>query len=260
MAAFTLIRAGGIALLVTLAACATHGDRNAGTRVRGDAVTRSSDRQAARPRARRVRSATPLADPARPQIVQRTPGPSTGLVRQTAADADAKPIVRPHRGPAQAWHLPDGTVERDWRSIVIHHSGTNAGNAAQFDKRHREVNGWDGLAYQFVIGNGRGAADGKIEIGFRWWNQREGAHAGNTEANEHGIGICVIGNFHTRTGVPTAAQWASLIALVRDLQDRYGIATSAIVGHQDVRDAARGRTECPGQYFPWARLRADISR
>ena len=163
-------------------------------------------------------------------------------------------------GPTQPWHLPVATTPRDWRAIVIHHSGTVAGNAAQFDRRHREVNGWDGLGYQFVIGNGRGAGDGEIEIGFRWWKQREGAHAGNTHYNEHGIGICLVGNFHTRSGAPTAKQWASLLKLVGDLQRRYAIPTSAIVGHQDVRDAARGRTECPGQYFPWARLRADLAR
>jgi len=33
--------------------------------------------------------------------------------------------------------LPKGRV--DWRYIVIHHSGTDSGNAVAFDRYHREV-------------------------------------------------------------------------------------------------------------------------
>ncbi|HHT9113865.1 MAG TPA: hypothetical protein ACFYD0_11140, partial [Candidatus Wunengus sp. YC65] len=54
---------------------------------------------------------------------------------------------------------------RDWRYIVVHHSATSSGNAAEFDKYHRRKKGWEnGLGYHFVIGNGNGTPDGKIEI------------------------------------------------------------------------------------------------
>jgi len=68
---------------------------------------------------------------------------------------------------------------REWKYIVIHHSASASGCAAEFDRYHREKRGWEnGLGYHFVIGNGSGAGDGQIEIGNRWVKQIDGAHAG----------------------------------------------------------------------------------
>ena len=50
---------------------------------------------------------------------------------------------------------------RPWRYIVIHHSATASGNAAEFDREHR-ARGWDGLGYHFVIDNGVGGPDGRV--------------------------------------------------------------------------------------------------
>ncbi|KKO18072.1 MAG: N-acetylmuramoyl-L-alanine amidase [Candidatus Brocadia fulgida] len=105
----------------------------------------------------------------------------------------------------------DSYSVRNWRYIVIHHSASASGSAAQFDKYHREKRRWEnGLGYHFVIGNGNGAPDGKIEIGNRWISQIDGAHAGVQEYNHYGIGICLVGNFNE--SYPTAAQMASLSA------------------------------------------------
>jgi hypothetical protein len=144
---------------------------------------------------------------------------------------------------------------RPWRFIVIHHSATESGSAAQFDRAHRDK-GWDELGYHFVIGNGRGARDGLVEVGPRWPRQKWGAHAKtpDNQYNDYGIGICLVGNFdHTRL---TAAQEASLARLVAYLMHTYKIPASRVIGHNDT-----GRsTDCPGKNVSIARIRAMSSR
>ena len=59
-----------------------------------------------------------------------------------------------------------------WKGIVIHHSGTKMGSAKGMDRVHREERKMaNGLAYHFVIGNGRGMKDGEVYIGNRWKKQ-----------------------------------------------------------------------------------------
>jgi len=149
--------------------------------------------------------------------------------------------------------LPPSSVEKRWRAIVIHHSATQNGNATIFDKMHREQNGWDGIGYDFLIGNGTDSGDGEVEVTFRWKKQIPGAHTGGTPnnwANEKGIGICLVGNFDRTT--PTPRQMQSLSKLVRFLQKRYGIPQSQIFGHGNFPGGHV--THCPGTRFPMGRL------
>ncbi len=135
-------------------------------------------------------------------------------------------------------------LRRTWRHIVLHHSATVVGGAKRFDRHHRKVNKWEnGLGYHFVIGNGTDTADGAIETGSRWTRQIQGAHAGVKEFNEHGIGICLVGDFRHRE--PSPAQLTALRALVAELQRRCDISDANIVGHGEVREG----TECPGAHF-----------
>ena len=166
--------------------------------------------------------------------------------------------------PRQTWRnidkniprdwLPPSRVEKKWTAIVIHHSGTNSGSAAIFDRWHREGNYWEGVGYNFVIGNGTDSGDGEVEVTFRWREQRTGAHCktpGNW-ANENAVGICLVGHFnHT---VPTARQMQSLLKLIRFLQNRYGISKSRVYGHNNTPGARV--TDCPGKKFPMARLKS----
>ena len=148
--------------------------------------------------------------------------------------------------------------ERRWKAIIIHHSAQNTGNMAMIDKYHREVNGWNGVGYDFVIGNGKRSADGKVEVTFRWRKQIAGAHCGGTPnnwANESGIGICLVGDF-TRTK-PTYRQMLALRKLVRFLQKRYKISKSKIYGHADTPGYTRGSI-CPGKYFPMTAFKRSL--
>lgn len=131
---------------------------------------------------------------------------------------------------------------RDWKWIVIHHSASDSGGALLFDQWHRK-RGWDELGYHFVIDNGDGLPDGRVEVGSRWYKQKQGAHAKSPtgEYNERGIGICLVGNFEK--GQPTEAQLESLAKLTSFLSREYDIPQQRIIGHRDVNHT----TLCPGK-------------
>ncbi|MDQ1271621.1 MAG: hypothetical protein QG591_251 [Planctomycetota bacterium] len=170
-----------------------------------------------------------------------------------------KPItttpVRPHKKEVPYIESQlDRYFARSWKYIVIHHSASASGCAAEFDRFHREKRGWEnGLGYHFVVGNGNGSGDGQIEIGNRWINQIDGAHAGVKEYNHYGIGICLVGNFNN--SYPTVSQMASLSTLVDYLQERCRIPSENIIMHRHFRE-----TECPGRNFPYYKLLAKTAR
>lgn len=150
--------------------------------------------------------------------------------------------------------LPPADLEKQWTAIVIHHSATETGNAAIFDKMHREEKHWDGVGYDFVIGNGTNSGDGEVEVTFRWQRQIAGAHCGGTPdnwANVDAVGICLVGNFEYSS--PTTQQMQSLLELVRFLKQRYKISNSSIYGHKSTPGARV--TDCPGRNFPMERFK-----
>ncbi len=158
--------------------------------------------------------------------------------------------------------IPPAYLEKKWTAIVLHHSATAEGNAAFFNKAHEgrsDENGvlWKGIGYDFVIGNGTMSPDGQVEVTFRWRQQITGAHCKTDHsnwANRTGIGICLVGNFDETT--PSRRQMASLLQLVRFLQERYGIPKSRIYGHGQTPGARP--TACPGKRFPMWWLKSQL--
>jgi N-acetyl-anhydromuramyl-L-alanine amidase AmpD len=147
----------------------------------------------------------------------------------------------------------DAAIAREWRHVVVHHSATPNGSMAAFDRAHR-ARGWDGVGYHFVIGNGTLTGDGEVEPTYRWRQQMAGAHAGNAEYNQHGIGICLVGDFEN-VSRPTPRQLASLRALVRFLQVKTGVPTCEVVGH----DCVPGKcTDCPGKWMDMHAFRSSL--
>lgn len=155
----------------------------------------------------------------------------------------------------KSWY-PPSSVEKRWTAIIVHHSATDVGNMAVFDREHRSL-GWDGVGYDFVIGNGTDSTDGQVEVTFRWKEQKVGAHCKTPDnwANQDGIGICLVGNFNETR--PTAKQLDSLVKLTDFLQRRYGISQSRIYGHGATPGAHI--TDCPGKLFPMAKFKAMLS-
>jgi len=183
--------------------------------------------------------------------------PHTAQPRPTAAPPRAQPLPQPSP-PRQAWGgpqwYPQGRpISPRWTTIVIHHSATDRGSASLFDRDHKG-RGWDELGYHFVIGNGHGSGDGQIEVGARWHAQKHGAHCKTPDNyfNEHGIGICLVGDF-TKVR-PTPRQMASLQQLVGFLSNRCGIRPERVTTH----GAVTGRTACPGRLFPLQSVRRTL--
>jgi hypothetical protein len=173
-----------------------------------------------------------------------------GAVVRQAAPVHSAPIghlrIDPNAPPLPAsWNM--SSRAHTWSYIVIHHSATNEGGAASFNRAHSKK--WEnGLGYHFVIGNGTETADGEIEVGPRWLRQNQGidgAHAGVEKYNKHGIGICLVGDFDHQN--PTPKQLAALRNLIQHLMQKYGIPRDHIIPHRAVKV---GHTECPGTHFP----------
>ena len=142
-----------------------------------------------------------------------------------------------------------------WRGVVVHFSGTPAGDAILLDRLHT-ASGLSGLGHHFVIGNGQGMEDGMVVAGPRWDRQQPGAHAakgwrvtvaaqGGVDRartwdaeflNRHAVSICLIGNPARRP--TTAHQEAALAALLSELQGALGIPPEAVFFASDLVQAA----------------------
>ncbi|MDF1810288.1 MAG: peptidoglycan recognition family protein [Phycisphaerales bacterium] len=134
-----------------------------------------------------------------------------------------------------------------WSSIVIVHSGSPAGSAADISQEHREL-GYDGLGFHFVIGNGTRMGDGEIHVGYRWINQRDGAQLAGAGAGFNSSGvieICLVGDGDRRPF--TDEQLHRLAQVVTSLAERLEIPSDQIYLHHDLAG-----TTSPGKYFPQA--------
>jgi LysM repeat protein len=183
-----------------------------------------------------------------------------------AASAPAAPAAKP---PAAASALPPRqalppdvkkrldairVIRGKWKYVVIHHSATDEATLKSMDDYHRRVHHMvNGLAYHFVIGNGHGIPDGRIEACPRWLQQIKGGHVRDDAMNEKAIGICLVGNFEKHR--PTAAQEKALYGLVQYLEARCAIPKAAVKTHRAINIRP---TQCPGRYFSTTRLSANI--
>ena len=133
----------------------------------------------------------------------------------------------------------------DW--IVLHHSATHGGSAEAIERTHKKRLG--GIAYHFIIGNGSGSPDGKVETTYRWRDQIPGPHTKNQEMNLHSVAICLVGNF--QIALPTRKQVGSLLDLLERISNECNIPARRIISHRE----ADPETLCPGKNLPMARLR-----
>ncbi|MBK9120181.1 MAG: N-acetylmuramoyl-L-alanine amidase [Phycisphaerales bacterium] len=208
-------------------------------------------------------------------VPQHTLGPPPQPTWETRAPATITPLVPPSAPPPQA-HPPGSTIATTiravpggiqhsrWQAIVVHHSAVAEVSPQSMDSAHRQ-RGWDELGYHFVIGNGIGYPDGRLYIGGRWLRQKHGAHCKvgpgryfgvqrpDNYFNEHGIGICLIGNLD-RTH-PTARQMQTLRELLAALCREGAVPASAIYGHGEVT----GRTACPGRHLSIPQVRQAVA-
>jgi hypothetical protein len=156
-----------------------------------------------------------------------TPRPGVALQSIDRGQQDAKPQDKLFDTPA---------VEVRWGSIVVHDSRTPQGSAQTLHHIHQQF-GRGGLGYHFVIDNGPGSDDGKIEVGFRWSSQAPGSFFdAQTSDWPDAIGICLIGEGDA--GQFTDAQLKQLVWLVQQLQQRYDIPKSTVYAQIGASTAA----------------------
>ncbi len=143
--------------------------------------------------------------------------------------------------------------EGRWDGIVIHHSGSMLGSAADVAAAH-EARGLHGLGYHFVIGNGRGSGDGEIHVGYRWLDQLPGAHVAGENAgalNRRYLGVCLIGDGDRRPFGDT--QLSRSADLVGALLDRLGLGVDDVLTHRDLAPVSS-----PGVRFPESEFRERV--
>ncbi len=164
-------------------------------------------------------------------------------------------------------------ISKGWKYIIIHHSATKSGNAKGFHRFHTKQ-GYGGLCYHFVIGNGKGAKDGEIQEGFRWKDQIAGTHVdiNSWYHNVFGIGICLVGNIENQK--PTEKQMGSLLKLVRKLMKEHNIKAENVLTHKTVPHGEMtwdnesinvqikrkkfASTLCPGKMFSIKKFRSKL--
>jgi len=164
-------------------------------------------------------------------------------------------VPRPGRIEAGEGWVPRQGISSRWECIVVHHSASDESSPYAMDRYHREHNGWDELGYHWVIGNGIAYPDGEVFVGSRWDKQKHGAHCKTPDNfyNDHGIGICLIGNFEQSH--PTPAQMDSLARLCHYLMNQCDIPLTQIHTHRQIT----GKTLCPGRNFHLAELKARLN-
>lgn len=197
------------------------------------------------------RKATPAPDDRAPVIIEKRGGADEDEPEEKEAPRSIwffggdKYLTRSVRQQIDAPSVRKGR----WRYIVVHNSGTRQGNARIFDHYHRRVRRMpNGMAYQFVIGNGNGSGNGRIEVGPRWRGQLAGGHCASDYLNNIAIGVCLVGDFNRDN--PTKAQLAALEELINHLRKRVGRVDrqlAQVKGHREINPKP---TDCPGRRFP----------
>jgi N-acetyl-anhydromuramyl-L-alanine amidase AmpD len=171
-------------------------------------------------------------------------GPAVGAPKGSEKKA-MKPMALPPIEMKGLKQLDSIRVEKGWKHIVIHHTATPSATAKGIDRYHREQRHMEnGMAYHFLIGNGRGMEDGEIYIGQRWKRQIQGGHLAIEALNQSSIGICLVGNFERKP--PTARQMQSLRTLTEKLRELTRLPASAVTTHRAIHPR---HTSCPGKYF-----------
>ena len=128
--------------------------------------------------------------------------------------------------------------------ITVHHTGEHAGMEGlpetdvirRIESYHRNGRRWAAIGYHYLVGKNGHVYEGRPI-------QYQGAHVSG--ANEHNVGISVIGDFMGKA--PTGKQLTALRAFLDDQRVRFKVSRAKVYGHRDL-----GASECPGNaLYAW---------
>lgn len=159
----------------------------------------------------------------------------------------SSPLPVNFSAPRQQWQVLDVETRREidaatptpqkWSGVVLHGSGTVRGSATLLDRYQAQVKGrTDGAGYHFVIGNGQGAPDGRIQVTEKWKQAAAGHEASR-------ISVCLVGDFLQRP--PTQMQLQALDELMDYLGMKLGVVP--VSAHEA---GGKGNERCLGPKFP----------
>lgn len=123
---------------------------------------------------------------------------------------------------------------RNIQELIIHCSATKANQdvgVSEIRDWHVNGNGWSDIGYHYVIRRSGALEQGRSE-------NVKGAHAKGH--NKNTIGICLVGGIGDNQQADanfTFAQYQTLVSLIQDLKDRYGM-NLKVSGHRDYANKA----------------------
>jgi N-acetylmuramoyl-L-alanine amidase len=144
-----------------------------------------------------------------------------------------------------------------FKYLMIHHSDGPPDQTVEAIRRyHVQTRGWRDVGYHYLLqrdGEGRGHLKRGRSDAYA------GAHCdGPGGWNSKALGVCVIGTFHP--GLPhsekmTEELYQDVLGAVLHLMGKYSIPATHLTCHRE-----HDTTSCPGDWFPMARLKADVRR
>jgi N-acetylmuramoyl-L-alanine amidase len=147
-------------------------------------------------------------------------------------------------------------MSRKWTHLMIHHGAGKPGMTVEQIREEHQARGWQDIGYHFVLVRPNGGQRGHLKRGRP--DTKAGAHAGVNPWNSIALGLCVPGYFHPGSSLSehmSEELYQDLLGAVLHIMQLYHIPAANILGHREVR-----ATACPGEYFPLARLKADVKK
>ena len=164
------------------------------------------------------------------------------MVKSAAAcDSSIATVFRasPNYGERRGPFAPD--------AIILHYTGMNSAEAALA----LLCNPASGVSCHYVVLEDGGIVQ-LVRESARAWHAGDSFWQGHTDLNSASIGIEIVNAGHDGGLPPFAdAQIESVVALCRDLSQRYSIIPARVLAHSDI---APSRKRDPGERFPWSRL------
>jgi hypothetical protein len=135
-----------------------------------------------------------------------------------------------------------------FNAIVIHHTASAVDNYHSIAVYQRQEHGWRDAAYHLILSNGStNVPAGYLEPTGRYRFLAPSVATKNMYYNLHAIHICIVGEYDKHE-MPKTLQVA-LVDVLRQLQEKYGIADDRILFHRDCSSSS-----CPGRFITKAKL------
>ncbi|MGY0560571.1 N-acetylmuramoyl-L-alanine amidase [Luteimonas sp. A277] len=151
----------------------------------------------------------------------------------------------PPRNPMAQWVASENHDVRRPTLIVVHF--TQQGSVEESLHTLRTANSHGRVSSHYLVGKD-GSLYQLVADEHRAWHAGAGSWRGMSDVNSFSLGIELDNNGSEPFTEPLVD---TLLVLLEDLTDRWGIARENVIGHSDLAPA---RKVDPGPLFPWKRL------